>query len=208
MSNVTCTNPQLQSTLNRSSKDKFILVLTLPDILKKLSVKDETLRKLDSIEMSVFGTIVPDVTVPAVPVPYGGQVLNVSSHTRPNYNSLTVNFVIDNTYTNYYVLYKWLAVLNDPLKSIYGGSTDFPHEKNKAKAFETGNLTEYQANFTILALNEYNQTVTEFKYYNAFITSLKGINYSYKDSEIMESTVEFQFGQFDISRQVNFQHAN
>ena len=95
-----CTNPTLQSTLNRSSKDKFILVLNLPYVLKKLSTKDPTFADLESIQMSVFGAIVPDVTVPAIQVPYGGQVINVSSHTRPNYAPLTINIVIDNTGTN------------------------------------------------------------------------------------------------------------
>lgn len=195
MSDLVCTNPTEQSVLNRSTRDKFILVLTLPHILKKESVRDEILSKLDKIEISVFGTIVPDVSIPTVPVPYGGQVVNVSSHTRPNYGPLTVSFAIDNSYTNYYVLWRWLAILNDPRYSSYAGTEDRFDEP-----IETGNLNEYQANFSIFALNEYNQVVTEFKYYNAFITSLKGINYSYKEAEMLETTAEFQFSQFDVLR--------
>ncbi|MEY5134391.1 MAG: hypothetical protein RL709_80 [Pseudomonadota bacterium] len=199
-----CTNPTLQSTLNRSSKDKFILVLNLPHVLKKLSAKDPTFADLESIQMSVFGAIVPDVTVPAIQVPYGGQVINVSSHTRPNYAPLTINIVIDNTYTNYYVLWKWLSVLNNPRSSTYDGTPDSHYQQSRQETMNSGNLTEYEANFSILALNEYNETVTEFKYYNAFITSLKGINYSYKDGEMMETTAEFQFSQFDMEKKQIF----
>ena len=208
MSDVTCINPTQQSTLNRSSKDKFILILTLPYVLKKLSVNDPVLANLNSIEMSVFGTVVPDVSVPSIQVPYGGQVVNVSSHTRPNYAPLTVNFIVDNTYTNYYVLWKWLSVLNNPRNSTYDGTPDLHNQQSKYENLNAGSITEYEANFSILALNEYNETVTEFKYYNAFITNLKGINYSYKDGELLETSAEFQFSQFDIERKTIFQQSN
>lgn len=198
MSEINCTNPTEQSVLNKSSKDKFILVLSLPLILKKLAAKEEILGKLDPLQISVYGSVVPDVTVPAVALPFGGQVANVSSLTRPNYSPLTVSFVIDNEYSNYYVLWKWLSVMNGPKTSIYEGSDD--KYVTKDDIIESGMLNEYQSNFSILALNEYNEIVTEFKYYNAFITSLRGISYSYKDSAIMETTAEFQFGQFDVER--------
>lgn len=206
MSEISCVNPTLQSTLNRSSKDKFILVLNLPYVLKKLAKTDETLANLESIQMSVYGSVVPDLSVPATEVPWGGQILNVSSHYRPNHPPLIVNFVVDNTYTNYYILWKWLAVLNDPRAAIYGGTED--QLQTSMENLYSGRLTEYQSDFSILALNEYNEIVTEFKYYNAFITSLKGINYSYKDSTILETTAEFQFSQFDMERKKNFQLAN
>jgi hypothetical protein len=50
----------------------------------------------------------------------------------------------------------------------------------------------------VIGLNEYNQKTIEFIYYSAFITSLGGIDYNYRTPEILESTVEFQFSQFDI----------
>jgi hypothetical protein len=200
MSNITCSpNPTEQSVLNRSSKDKFILVFALPIVLKRANPNDKILKDMDSIQISVFGSIVPDVSVPAVAAPYGGQVYNVSSHSRPNYAPLTINFMVDNNYTNYYVLWKWLAALNHPKDSTYAG-LDGKNPFQSADIYETGTLKDYQANFSILALNEYNEIVTEFKYYNAFITSLKGISYSYKDAELMETSAEFQFSQFDVEQ--------
>jgi hypothetical protein len=198
MSDITCVNPTEQSGLNKLSKDKFVLVLALPKALKKLAVTDEALGKLDPLQISVFGSVVPDVSVPSIAVPYGGQVPNYSSHTRPNYSPLTVNFAVDNSYTNYYILWKWLSVLNGSITSLYEG----PDERyiTKDDIIETGQLNDYQSNFSILALNEYNEAVTEFKYFNAFITSLKGITYSYKDSEMMETSAEFQYSQFTMER--------
>jgi hypothetical protein len=65
---------------------------------------------------------------------------------------------------------------------------------------ESGMVNEYQTTFSILALNEYNETVVEFVYHNAFITNLRGINYSYRDGEILETTADFQFNQFNMIR--------
>ncbi len=190
-------NPTSQSPLNRSSKDKFILVLNLPAILRKRAKTDPALD-IESLQMSVYGSVVPDITIPPVEVRFGGQSTNFSSHSRPNYPPLVVNFLVDNEYKNYYVLWKWLALLNDPKYSNYDGTP--LNEITSKDLLETGSNTEYQTNLSILALNERNQTVAEFVYTNAFITNLGGINYSYRDGEIIETTVQFQYNQINITK--------
>lgn len=200
MSETICTNPELQSSLNKASKDKFILALNLPPALRKLSLTDNCFD-LDFLQISVYGSIVPAISVPSIELRYGGQSTNYSSHSRPNYAPLVVNFVIDNEFKNYYILWKWLALLNDPRKSTY--EEDLPTKKNYSAQIELGMLTEYQTHMSILALNEFNKTTLEFTYYNAFITNLGGINYSYRDGELIESTVEFQYSQLDVSKPKN-----
>jgi len=192
-----CEQPQAtqQSVLNRSGKDKFILVLNLPLVLRKQSTTDE-LIDLDPLQVSIYGTVVPTVQIPANEVRHGGQAYNVSSYSRPNYPPLVVNFVIDNKFRNYWILWKWLSILNDPRNSIYSGTPpEFETYKDK---IQSGTLTEYQANFSVIGLNEYNQKTIEFIYYNGFITQLGGITYDYNDSELIKTTAEFQFSQFDV----------
>ena len=94
--NDLCETPQptQQSVLNRPGKDKFILVLNLPQVLRKQSLADDLIN-IDPLQISIFGTIVPDVAVPSNEVRFGGQSYNVSSYTRPNYQPLTVNFVVE-----------------------------------------------------------------------------------------------------------------
>jgi hypothetical protein len=198
MSNLDlCEQPQAtqQSVLNRVSKDRFLLVLNLPEILKKQSRTDDLIN-LDPLQISVFGTIVPPSVVPANEVRFGGQSYNVSSYARPNYPPLTVSFIIDNKFRNYWILWKWLSILNDPRESKYTG-TDSKNETFKDR-IQSGNLTEYQSNFSVIGLNEYNQQTVEFIYYNGFITNLGGITYDYNDTEIIKSTAEFQFSQLDV----------
>ena len=196
--NDLCETPQptQQSVLNRVSKDRFILVLNLPQILRDQSVQDE-LIDLDPLQISIFGTIVPPIQVPSNEMRFGGQSYNVSSYTRPNYGPLNVSFVVDNKFRNYWVLWRWLTVLNDPRTSLYTG-TD-PGVETWKDRLKSGNLTEYQANFSVFGLNEYNQRTVEFIYYNGFITNLGGISYDYTDTELIKTTAEFQFSQLDVN---------
>jgi hypothetical protein len=188
-------NPTIQSPLNRASKDKFILVLELPSVLRK-KAKTDTDLDIESLQISVYGSIVPDISIPAVEARFGGQSANFSSHSRPNYPPLNVNFVVDNEYKNYYVLWKWLALLNDPKNSVYEGTP--LNMITHRDIVDSGSNTEYQTNLSILALDEYNKTQIEFVYTNAFITNLGGINYSYRDGEILETTAQFQYNQINI----------
>lgn len=192
-----CSNPEFNSVLNFSAGDKFVMALTLPSILNKYAEIDSRLN-IESLQMSIFGTVVPQINVPAVEVRYGGQSTNVSTHSRPNYEPLTVNFLIDNQYTNYYVLWRWLDLLNSATQSHYKGSS-----LNVRESQLIGNLTEYQTTLSILALDEYNIPVIGFRYTNAFITSLGSINYSYREGKTIESSAQFAFGQLDITTEKN-----
>ena len=193
---TTSINPTQQSVLNRASKDKFLLVLNLPTILKKQSLTDNTIQ-LDPLEISVHGTIVPSITVPPVEVRFGGQAHHVSGYSRPSYPPLDVSFIVDNKFKNYQLLWKWLAIQNSPLGSYYSG-TD-PKYQTYRDLIQTGAIAEYCVNLSIFGLDEYNKKIIEFKYYNAFVTSLGAITYSYRDSDLIESTVQFQFSQLDIN---------
>ena len=193
----TCTNPEFNSVLNFSAGDKFIMTLTLPSILNKYAEVDPRLN-IESLQMSIFGTVVPQINVPPVEVRYGGQSTNFSSHSRPNYEPLSVNFLIDNQYTNYYVLWRWLDLLNSATQSRYKGS-----HLNVRESQIIGNLSEYQTSLNILALDEYNIPVIVFRYTNAFITNLGGLNYSYREGKTIESSAQFAFGQLDVTTEKN-----
>jgi hypothetical protein len=187
--------PTQQSVLNRSGKDKFVLLLNLPTYLKQLSKTNKDIT-LTPLEISVFGSVVPPIQVPSTEIRYAGQSYNVSSHSRSNYPPLPVNFIVDNEFHNYWILWKWLSILNDPDLSHYAGTET--RRETQQHLLEQGNLKEYQTNLILLGLNEYNQPSIEFTFYNAFITTLGGINYDYNDSELIKSSAEFQFSKLKV----------
>lgn len=189
-------NPTQQSVLNVVSKDKFLLVLNLPSVLKKQFASDSRFS-IEPLELRVFGSVVPEINVPSVVLPYAGQNYNVSSHARPNYAPLVVNFFIDNAFINYYTMWAWLNVLNTFDQSSYGG-TRFDTTERQHAANNNGQVTEYQTQMSVYALNEYNQKAIEFIYYNAFITNLGGLIYNYQDPTYIQSTVTFQYSEFEV----------
>lgn len=188
--------PTIQAILNKASKDKFTMILTLPPIMQKLNSRNQKDRtgdtvNLDALQFSVYGSVVPASYVPHAEVRFGGQSMKVTTYSRPDYPNLNVGFAIDNGFRNYYVLWKWLAILNDPSLSIY-------NKKNYSSMLKMPNYHEYMTTLTVLAKNEYDKDIAKFTYGHAFITRLEGIEYNHQNPDQIESKFEFGFGQFDM----------
>jgi hypothetical protein len=186
----------IQSILNKASTDKFLMVLSLPPILQKLNTSNLSDRtgdtvNLNTLQFSVFGSIVPPVTVPNQSIRFGGQTLNVTSYSRPPYPNVNIGFGIDNGFRNYFVLYKWLDTLNDEKLSIY-------NEKGYEAISKLYGFHDYMTDLTIYVRDEYNKNIAKFIYTKAFITALEGINYDYKDTDQIQSKFEFAYGQFTM----------
>lgn len=182
----------VQSVLNKVRKDKFTMVFTLPSFLKSSisrEVRDNKLVDLDSMQFSLYNCPVPAVNVPAVSVPYGAQVHHVTSHARSKYNPVTVRFAVDNEYKNYWVIWKWLQGLNDPLDSLYVGhkieGVPDPREKYN-----------YVTDFHIYGRDEYNNPKIRFDYYDCFVTTLGQIEFNNRDPEEIDCSFDFVFNQF------------
>ena len=110
------TNQYQQSVLNKSRNDKFKLVFQLPRALKRINTNDDRKNGTvieDSLQFSIYGTVVPAITVPALEIRYAGSTLYNSSHSKNPYPPVTVNFTVDNQYNNYWVIYKWINLLHD-----------------------------------------------------------------------------------------------
>ncbi len=113
-----------QSLLNKARKDKFVFVLTLPEAMKDITYTLPENRQDDRIipntlQFSVYGAVLPSVKVDAGHIRYSGQAVQFSSHSRPEYSNVSVNFTIDNQFNNYWVIWKWLDILNDDKEAIF-----------------------------------------------------------------------------------------
>lgn len=180
-----------QSVTNKARKDKFILVFQLPKALREVDTHENAVRdnaKLvrDSLQFSVYGTLVPKVNVNAVAKSYSGQVFNFSGHHRPEYGNVTMNFVVDNEFNNYWVIYKWINLMNNNREGL------FYKEKQPVQAAP---FSEYATNFTMYGLDEYENRKIQFDYIGVIPVGLGEITYSYQDPEQIESTFEFSFSQ-------------
>lgn len=194
-----------QSILNKSRKDKFLLVLNLPDALKKLNTFSTIDRAnsnivLDTLQYSVYGAVVPTTNIEETSLPYAGQTLNLTSGKREKYEDITVNFTVDNGYNNWWVLWKWLNFINDAKTGTFDTENLAPlptNSQDKVVYTSTTNLQPYQTLITVYGLDEYNNKKIQWSYNKAFITKLNGITYNYRDAEQMESSFTFAFSQLN-----------
>lgn len=178
-----------QSYLNVARKDKFRLVVAIPKTLRPFFEKEN--RKcsgmnLDKLHYNIWGNVLPEVSVPAIKETYGGQTLKFSSFSRPEYPAIQVTFSIDDNFDNYYVIWKWLALMNDPAHSFYNAG-----KTGRGQGF----LHDYSIDFTLQVLQEYDKVVAEFTYTDAFPVALGDINYSKRDSGEIECNFTFEFSQ-------------
>lgn len=182
-----------QSVLNKSRSDKFLLVFDVPPILKHISKplnEERSSRTIipDSVQFSIFGTVVPDVVVPGVENRYAGNTLWVSSHSKNSYPPVSVKFTIDNMYNNYWTIYKWLNLLHDQKEGRYN-----------ADGLEVDrSFSDYQTDLTIYGLDEYDNKRIMFKYTKAFPISINAIEYNYQNSEEIISGFVFVYSQMHV----------
>ena len=152
------------------------------------------------MQYSIYGAIVPNVSIPAIDVTQYGQTTRISSHSRDGYDAVEVNFTIDNEFNNYWYIWRWLDILNDSATAEYDArnvSEGKPRTPivNSEQENPPRLLLDYQTDMTLFGLNEYNKNAIKFTYTNAFPVSLGNISYSYRDATEIESSFTFSFTQ-------------
>jgi len=193
--------PTLQAPLNKARKDKFELILTIPNILKTIDVSDarsNSYINLEALQFSVYGLNVPDIEVPHTEQHYSGQTYNVTTFNRPTYPPATVNFAVDNEFKNYWLIWKWLQLLNDPKNSTYGSPNIFAPVGGYPQ-LTPQTLYDYTTTITAIGLDEYNNKKIEFVFSSAFAIRLGNFSYNYRDPEEIDCSFDFVFNQLDIN---------
>lgn len=165
-----------QSYLNKARKDKFKLIFDIPPILKpsiSTYTRDNEHLNPNSVQFSIYGTMVPQITVKGVETRFAGSTLYVSSFSKDSYPPVNVKFDVDSQYGNYWVIYQWLNLLHDQKTGIY----------NQNNIPVDGNFNDYMTNITIYALDEFGNPVVKFTYIKAFPTTLDELEYEQQGSE-------------------------
>jgi len=179
-----------QSIYNKARKDKFLFVLTLPIAMRDISYTSTQSRDTDTVlprtlQFSVYGAVVPSITVDSGEIRYSGQAVKFSAHSRPAYPNVNVNFTVDNRFNNYWVIWKWLDIMNDDNEAIFYADKEIGRD--------TSMFEQYQGTATLYALDEYNKKTVQFDYFGVLPVSLGQIDYNYRTAEEIETTFEFSF---------------
>ena len=200
-----------QSHLNKSRLDKFVLVFNLPEALKEAKRKnpvptEDDLSYEQAIQFSIYGTVVPQISVPAIEMQFAGQTAKTSSFTRPSYEDVSVNFNIDNRFRNYSTIWDWLNILNNEADGSYdagnyiGASDRDRVTRGQINAQSIDYTKEYTSDMSLFGMDEYNKRVVHFTYTEAFPVQLGNINYSYQTEDEIASSFTFAFSQLHFKR--------
>jgi hypothetical protein len=175
-----------QSFLNKARKDQFLLVFDIPPILKERQTQYNRTNNTiipDSLQFSVFGSLIPNLTVKAVETRFAGSTLYISSHSRDSYPPVNVKFAVDSQYNNYWVIHQWLNLLHDEKTGVY----------NQRQTIMDGNFNDYAVNMTMYGLDEFRNKKIKFTFTKAFPTSLDELVYNEQDTGEMELLSGFTF---------------
>lgn len=183
----------IQSSLNKTFKDKFLFTFNLPEALKNTKTKyiklsDSVGINKESIDVSLIGVNIPAVNTKSEYVRYAGSGIHVSSHTRSEYDPITIHFKIDNSFANYYTIYEWLNF-------IYDAKAGYFDSKNLSKEH---NLPSYQSNISVTALDNYHNPLVQWIFTHAYPSNLSAIDYNYQSSDELECTATFEFAQMFV----------
>lgn len=188
-----------QSYLNKAREDKFLLVFDVPPILKptiSTYERNNTNINPDSVQFSIYGTMVPQITVKGVETRYAGSTLYVSSFSKDSYPPVNVDFKVDSEYNNYWVVYSWLNLLHDQKTGVY----------NQNNTPVDANFNDYMTDITIYGLDEYGKKRIKFIYKKAFPTSLNELKYQQQGSEGVELVSGFTFLYSQLHTEIVKQH--
>jgi hypothetical protein len=183
----------ISSPLNKSLADKFLLVLKLPEALKPINEKfrrDNKSIQLDTLQFSIWGAVVPKISVPAIDLKYMGANFPISSHFYPAWDPVTIKFEVDNLWSNYWVIYQWLNLMRNDKAGIMGGISDKQKLIDGASPVRT-----YSSDMTVYALDEYEEPRIKWTYTYAFPTNLGDIQFSERETKQIECNFTFQFSQ-------------
>jgi len=186
-----------QSILNKARKDKFILVVTVPRALLDVNASENRGRSdtsiiSNSLQFSIQGFVVPAIKVDQAETVFAGQTIKFSAHHRPRYDNVSVKFVIDNEFNNYWVMYKWINIINDNREAFFWKDNPEFTDTDKGSIYD-----QYSSMFTVYGLDEYNKKRMQWDFHGVIPVSLGEIAYSYIDTGEAESSLEFAFSQLD-----------
>jgi hypothetical protein len=89
-------------------------------------------------------------------------------------------------------------MLNNSTNGIYDSKNLTTPTRSITNNGANSSFYQYKSTISIFGLDEYDKRVIEFKYTDAFPSSVGGINYSYRDAGEVESSFTLNYSQLLI----------
>tara|TARA_R110000744_G_scaffold10369_8_gene32367 strand:+ start:12101 stop:12730 length:630 start_codon:yes stop_codon:yes gene_type:complete len=188
----------VQSIFNDATKDRFIMIIDIPSMLKDPRNPCKNIIKRNSYKLAttITGTVFPKIVVPQTNIQYAGSQMMVSSHTRAPYDTQVFSFNVINNWENYLVMQQWLNLLHNEVDGSW--NTDEMSDLVGDQVLDKDAI-KYFSTFTVYIVDEMGKPVLKGTYTNAFPVGLSEISLKYEDSDEIRIDVEFGFSQFQLT---------
>jgi hypothetical protein len=161
------------TNLNKSSPENFELLFpVLPNL--------GSLKESNSLSMNVFSSVLPTITLDTREQNWMGGKANWDSG-GISYEPWYVNFLIDDNFDNWKILYNWINYINNN-KDRYG--RDRP---------------DYVVDASLNILNNMRESIMTINFKNVWPSMLGEISMSYREGEVnLASSVNFMYDRYEI----------
>lgn len=166
-----------KQTFDKTNQTLYKLVFpTLPHI------KNFTANKLKNFTINGNSAVLPGLTVSSIQYPWQGGFIKFPD-SKPEFNSLTVSYLIDEDLENWKLFFKWILEYNN----------------NKDKYVEDPNNIVCDA-YLIYYNNWLKKEILRMNFINIFPTSLSDIELTTKTdgSDSIEGRVVFDFDRYEL----------
>ena len=133
---------------------------------------------------------------------------------RLQYDTLTIQFLVDENLENYREIHGWLTGVGFPknyeqFQTLQGASTDrFPSTQNTGTSKEIGEIKKatqddggLYSDATLMILTSKNNANLEVRFRNIYPTSLSGLDYNQQASDVdyLTATVSFEYAIYEFA---------
>jgi len=162
-----------QINLNKSSAANYELIFPILPITEKIS-------DTDILTLNIHGTVVPSIALGTEEHQWQGSMYPAAI-SGITYEPWYVNFAVDSNWCNWYMIWKWMTMIDDG-NTHYGRSTK-----------------DYFVDATMNVYDNANNRVMGVKIVNIYPTNLNEVTLSQRDGqEILDCGVNFNYTRMEI----------
>lgn len=181
------------SSLSKASKDKFILGVDIPLCVKQKtysSARGCNAVKADDLLVSLVSVNVPAIKLGTTQLKYSGRSVAMPKHSREN-EQIDVGFIIDDKYSNYWVLWQWAEFIASDAHGFAG--RDSTRAISQQHDNSQVSLAQLSTTMSLYALDGFNSPVGEWVFKGCVLSSLDSIPFDYHGDEQIQCKFSFEY---------------
>ena len=160
-----------RTNLNKASAQSFQLVF--PKLPFRSSLEDSEI-----LTLNIHSTVLPSMTLSTTELNWMGGKYDMAMPPI-TFEPFYTNFIVDSNYQNWFILYEWMTAINN----------------NKDHYDMTP--SDYWIDATMIMTDNFNEPVMKFTLTNMYPTMLGEMGFSSKQTENLESSVNFNYTRFE-----------